>query len=43
MCLHFVDANGQYAERYKYDSRPNIGIKENDTKWDILIKGLGDE
>jgi hypothetical protein len=43
MCLHYVDANGPYAERYKYDSRPNIGIKENDTKWDILIKGLGDE
>ena len=25
--LHYVDANGPYAEEYKFDGRPNIGIK----------------
>jgi len=42
--LHYVDANGPYAEKYKYDGRPNIGIKKNArVEWDILIKGLGHE
>jgi len=26
--LHYVDANGPYAEEYKFDGRPNIGIKK---------------
>jgi hypothetical protein len=26
--LHYVDANGPYAEKYKYDGRSNIGIKK---------------
>jgi len=26
--LHYVDANGPYAEEYKFDKRPNIGIKK---------------
>ena len=25
--LHYVDANGPYAEKYKYDERPSIGLK----------------
>jgi len=28
MFLHYVDANGPYAEKYKYDGRANIGIKK---------------
>ena len=29
MFLHYVNANGPYAEKYKYDGRINIGIKRN--------------
>jgi len=41
--LHYVDANGPYAEKYKYDGRPNIGIKKRHKMGYILIKGIGDE
>ena len=27
--LHYVNANGPYAEKYKYDGRSNIGIKKD--------------
>ena len=26
--LHYVDADGPYAEEYKYDKRPYVGIKK---------------
>jgi hypothetical protein len=26
--LHYVDANGSYAKKYKYDGRPGIGYKK---------------
>ena len=29
MFLHYVDANGPYAEKHKYDGRINIGIKKH--------------
>ena len=30
--LHYVDANGPYAEQYKYDGRPSIGIKKENIR-----------
>jgi len=30
--LHYVDANGPYAEQYKYDGRPIIGIKRENIR-----------
>ena len=30
--LHYVDANGPYAEEYKYDGRPIIGIKKENIR-----------
>ena len=30
--LHYVDANGPYAEEYKYDGRPSIGIKKENIR-----------
>lgn len=32
MFLHYVDANGPYAKEYKYDGRPNIGIKKENIR-----------
>ena len=30
--LHYVDANGPYAQQYKYDGRPTIGIKKENIR-----------
>jgi hypothetical protein len=30
--LHYVDANGPFAEKYKYDGRPTIGIKKENIR-----------
>ena len=36
--LHYVDANGPYAEKYKYDGRSNIGIKKSLSNGLFLLK-----
>jgi hypothetical protein len=38
MFLHYVDANGPYAEKHKYDGRSNIGIKKKQTNGIFLLK-----
>jgi len=38
MFLHYVDANGPYAEKHKYDGRPNIGIKKTTQNGIFLLK-----
>ena len=40
MFLHYVDANGPYAEKYKYDGRANIGIKKTRKSCGIFSVGL---
>jgi hypothetical protein len=40
--LHYVDANGPYAEKYKYDGRSNIGIKKP-TQNGIFLLSYRDE
>jgi|TARA_B110000902_G_C14188383_1_gene543201 hypothetical protein len=37
MFLHYVDANGPYAEKYKYDGRDSIGIKKRKSNGIFLI------
>lgn len=36
--LHYVDANGPYAEKYKYDGRSSIGIKKSLSNGLFLLK-----
>ncbi len=37
MFLHYVDANGPYAEKHKYDGRDSIGIKKRKSNGIFLI------